>query len=559
MSLTSCYRYILELPVDSLDEMLRAALSEDDSAGIAITGHWDNVAVGDNTATVDARPSDAGEATMTLTAADLGLSLHLFMRIEVDVNEIPELDQIVYEAEFDLPGIFEKEASAPPRLLITFPAVTEPDLHLAVSGGGIPLTPELVEPRIHALYDSNPELGHKLTPGQPWLDLDTGPTTVNVFTDIYDDDPGAPGFRGAITVEVPSATEIVLVMPGHVRILSLSKTYVDSDMTLRISVPVEQVDGEIRVKLSQVVSNDVAVAFDPTDTATTPGAYLTAATIGIKNGVSDQINDFPDEKEEIPTNAEIADAIAGQIVALAGGLRIPIFTPQPPGPDEIDLTTFVPTTVQQQALALQLEPLGDATPCDAPDLFTNPDGFAIAIAAVEVNRLMQPIFDNNLGDRSVEGYDITVNSLHGTLSNAGDHGQPAGHIWVEGEVEVHVDCWPDPDVSFWGPVTLVPGQNTDGKIFFTADAGGFDADDPCCGDVDPADIEALIEGEQSTPIALPRNFTDVGELNLGITDAVISSAGIVIHGTLDVLTLRAMHAASTRRTIYWFYEMAGGG
>lgn len=207
---------------------------------------------------------------------------------------------------------------------------------------------------------------------------------------------------------------------------------------------------------------------------------------------------------------------------------------------------------------MQLVPLADGTPCDAPNVFAQADGFAIAIARPEVERIMQPLLDNNTGDRTAEGYDITVNNLSGTLSDAGEHSQTEGHIWIEGSVTVHVDCWPDPDVDFWGPVTLTPSVNTDNKIVFTAHAGGFDADDPCCGDVDPSQIQALIEGEQSTPVALPDNFTDVGRLTLGVTDDEIFSAGIVVHGTLAVTTETQMQTEAIRKTLYWYNDDAGG-
>jgi hypothetical protein len=537
--------------------MLKAALSEDESAGIAITQHWENIPVGTMTATVDARPTDLDTSppTLQLSATDLEVTLsQLRMRLEVQINELPDLDAIVYTIVFDLPGLLEKDSSTPPKLMMNFPAVTAGDLNLTVSGGEVLLTPELVEPKIHEMYDSTPTLGHSVETGQPWLKSDGTATTVMVTTDIFDDDPG-PGFRGAITVEVTGPNEIVIVMPGHIRIQGVSQTFIDSDMTLRVTVGItlDTVLGKLFVLLSAVQGADVAVL-----NLMGAGFYVTEATTGIKPAVATKIHGFPDPEETIPTDAEIRTLITDRILDMAPGISIPIFTPGPPGAGEIDLTTFVPTTVNQQALALQLVPRADGTPCDTPDMFAQTDGFSISVSAVEANRLKQPILDNNLGDRNVEGYDVTVNSLSGTLSDPGEHSQTDGHIWVEGEVEVHVDCWPDPDVAFWGPVFLDPSMDIDRKIIFTSRAGGFDADDPCCGDVDPADIQRLIEGEQSTPIALPQDFTDVGELTLGVNEAKIFAAGIIVHGTLLVTTSSEIYASRTRRTLYWDHDSAGG-
>jgi hypothetical protein len=191
-------------------------------------------------------------------------------------------------------------------------------------------------------------------------------------------------------------------------------------------------------------------------------------------------------------------------------------------------------------------------------VFANADGFAISIARVEVDVLMQPLLDSNTGDRNMSGYDMTVHTLTGTLSDPGDHSQTDGHIWIQGSVTVHVDCWPDPDIDFWGPVFLSPSIDADQKIVFTAHAGGFGADDPCCGDVNPNDIQTMIEGEQSTPIALPKNFTDVGKLTLGVSDAQIFAAGIVVHGTLAVTTESQLQADAIRKTLYWYSDDAGG-
>lgn|GEM_PF-6319997 len=564
MSLTSCYRYILELPVNTLSAMLRGAMSESGPAGVLITRHWANVPIGSNHADVDVRPDDldAHPPTMILTAADLGFTLHLRMRAEVKVLEFPDLDLIIYTLEFDLPGSFLKDTSTPPKLIMQFPAVTAPDLNLAITGGDIPLTPALIEPRIHEMYDNDPSLGHEVLSGQPWIKFDTTSTTVQVTSDIYDDTPGDPGFRGAISVEVPDATSIVIVMPGHIKIQGISgPPFVDRDMTLRITVAVvtNQAAGELRVKLSAVQQADVAVAFNPPAGSPSETFYFTEAQTGLKLGVADKINNFPDYVQDIPSAAEVRSLIETQLVDMAHDLVIPIFTPATPAAGEVDLTTFVPTTVAQQALALQIEPLGDGTQCDAPDVFSQADGFSIAISAVEVNSILQPILQGNEGDRTAAGYDMTVNNLDGTLSNAGDHGQADGHIWIEGDTDVHVDCWPDPNVEFQGPVFLTPSLDPDNKLVFTAHAGGFTADDPCCGDVNPADIAALIEGEQSTPVKMPTNFTGVGTLTLGVTDAVISAAGVVVHGTLTVATTSALHASAIRKTLYWFNEMAGGG
>jgi hypothetical protein len=325
-----------------------------------------------------------------------------------------------------------------------------------------------------------------------------------------------------------------------------------------VQVAVVQTDGELRVRLGAVTSNAVTATF------ATPTPYDIGAKLVLRNAIADKISKLGpppshDIVQAIPTSAQIRELLAERLVELAGALRMPVFTPQSPGPDEIDLTTFVETTVAQQALALQLVPLADGTPCDTPDLFAEADGFAVAIARPEVDKMMKPIVDGASGDRHIEGYDITVSSLSATLHDPDTHDQVRGHIWIDGTAEVHVDCWADPDVDFSGPIYLAPQMDADGKIVFTADAGQFGADDPCCADVDPAKIAALIQGKQSAPVALPKNFSGVGELTLGVTRADIFAAGVVVQGTLDVVTTHELQASGLRRGGFWANEPAAGG
>ena len=192
MSLTSCYNYILELPTATLTQTLQAALSESDSAGIMISQHWDNVPINGYTATISATPANTATnpSTLTLTSVDLGLSIHLQMNLDVKINEIAELDNITYLLNFDLPGVFFKDTSTPPKLLMIFPAVTASNLNLIVSGGAIMLTPELVKTRIDAIYAADSTVGHNVQTNVPWP---PGPdATVLVTTDIYDDTLGTP-------------------------------------------------------------------------------------------------------------------------------------------------------------------------------------------------------------------------------------------------------------------------------------------------------------------------------------------------------------------------------
>jgi len=561
VSLTSCYRYILELPVASLDKLFQAAMSESGSAGMAVTRTWENVPIGTYTATVSARPTDLDThpPTVSLPAADLAVTPHFRMRVEVHVNEVPELDQIVYTVEFDLPGRFEKTADMPPTLQMTFPGVTAAMLNLNVSGGDIPLTPELIEPRIHALYQANPSLAHDVQNNVPWP---PGPdATVQVTTDIWDDEEGSPGFRGRIHVEVPDPTHVLLKLPGHFRVQGIAQTYINTDMEVDVKVAVE-VDtnlGRIRARLDNVQQADVTVTFV---TAGNP-IYDAGAKIMLAQQIATRLRAMTDPEVAIPTATQVHDAVADRIVALSVDLKVPVFTPPVPLAGEVDFTTFVPTTVNSQVLALQVEARNDGTLCDTPDVVTGAADFSIAVAAIEVQPKLQTITQSQLGmhdNFAGSGHDVDVKTLDGTLSDPGEHGQADGHVWITGSADVSVDCWPDPTIHFSGPVFLDPHTDPDGKLFLTARAGNFDADKPCCGNVDPDTIKNLVAGQESDRFAIPSGFSGVGELTLTFTAARIFAAGLVVDGTLAVLTTHALNAAGVRSSAdWWFGEQAGGG
>ena len=531
MSLTSCYNYILELPTATLTQTLQAALSESDSAGIMISQHWDNVPINGYTATISATPANTATnpSTLTLTSVDLGLSIHLQMNLDVKINEIAELDNITYLLNFDLPGVFFKDTSTPPKL-----------------------TPELVKTRIDAIYAADSTVGHNVQTNVPWP---PGPdATVLVTTDIYDDTLGSPGFRGTIEAQVPDQNHVILVMPGHFRIQGLATpNYVNTDMTINVSINVEHGDGFLKLRMSDVQSSDVSVTF------ATSSLYDVFAKAALANNIATKFRSFGDQEQDFPNNSQVQTMIADRLIAFAGNLKIPAFTPQPPANStDIDLTTFTPTTINQQVLALQLAQLSDGTVCDTPTVFAQTTGFSLAISAAEAMNLIGPIATNNLGDRHVDGYDITLNHLNIVLADPGEHGQAKGHLWASGDFDVHIDCWPDPNITFSGPIFLTPQMASDGTVTFTSQAGNFTSSDACCSHLDPSQIAALISGTQSTPFVLPNNFSGVGTLALSVTSADIFAAGIVINGDFSVTTNSILHKNETLETTIWFFDSAGG-
>jgi len=154
----------------------------------------------------------------------------------------------------------------------------------------------------------------------------------------------------------------------------------------------------------------------------------------------------------------------------------------------------------------------------------------------------------------------TLYTLAVTPSDSGEHGQSEGHLWSEGHAEVHIDCWPDPDVNFHGPIFLrvvLTETDTECSMEIKPEMGDFDASESCCdvfidilipvvGIVMLIVIETMIDkvggelaadfaGQQARNIqALPPFVAGVAELQACLEDLRVSSQGLVFPGKLRI-------------------------
>lgn len=558
MSFASCFRYVLGLPPATLTELLRATIAEGETAGLDLTFVREDQPIGDGSLTADITATLVDEeprrATLHLPGDPLAVALDLRMRIEVAVQEL-ELDVIEYLADFQLLGVFRRdEPSDGPTLVMEFAATNAGNLGLAVSGGAIPIGSALVESYVDDLVAADPTLV------EPAVENENIPTIgeVQVTTQMFHDDPGDPDFRGRITASLPDDTTVRLAIPGHLRMVTISSTLADTDMTIAVDIAVAQSDGELRVLTSGVQAADVSVTFGSIN----PLYELGLRPI-VQQRVAERFQAQSDLVQELPADAELAELIATEIVSYAHSQSWKLFDPQPPAADDdIDLTSFVPATIGSTALALQLEPLDDGTPCDAVDDFVRPDGFSMAIAAIAVRPLLDDVVSQNEGlTRSIQGHDVTVVGISAELADPGAHGQDRGHLWIEGNADVAIDCWPDAGVEFWGPVFLTPVNELDGAVSFDADTGEFGAeDDTSCEDVNPDDIAALIDDQSFRYQRLPTEFGGVGTLQLTVDQVEIFAAGMRLFGGLAITTLSTLGAGSKRRKrAFWGHEAAAGG
>src|SRR5690606_31330481 len=70
-----------------------------------------------------------------------------------------------------------------------------------------------------------------------------------------------------------------------------------------------------------------------------------------------------------------------------------------------------------------------------------------------------------------------------TPSNSGEHDVGEGHLWLSGDAEVHIDCWPGRDASLSGPMFLrvVPDETDEAcNLTIVPQQGEFDAGQSRC-------------------------------------------------------------------------------
>jgi hypothetical protein len=267
------------------------------------------------------------------------------------------------------------------------------------------------------------------------------------------------------------------------------------------------------------------------------------------------------------TEASAKTVMAAEIASYAAARRYPMYTPQSGDPD-VPLSTPVGFLLPSAGVLAVLMNRRDSSVADfAPDAFIGASQVALAVGRARLDEMTQDAMNtqfpgvNNGGAevRTKEGT-ATLYTLTVTPSDAGTHDQSAGHLWAEGTAEVHIDCWPDPDVSFHGAIHLnvkVTETDTECTMEVQPTVSDFDASESCCdvfidilipvvGIVMLIVVETLIDkvgGELATQFsdqqardiqAIPPFVVGVAELQACLEDLITSSQGLVFPGKLRI-------------------------
>lgn len=251
--------------------------------------------------------------------------------------------------------------------------------------------------------------------------------------------------------------------------------------------------------------------------------------------------------------------------------RYPVYSPKSPDPD-IALTTPVGfLLVADGVLAILLNRRSGTEADDhAPDNFMNGHELVLAIGRAKVDEFIQEAINEEFPGVNDGGHEVhtdegdaTLYKLSVTPSDPGTHDESQGHLWVTGEAEVHIDCWPDPDVSFDGPIFINAHREDTPEgcgLVIEPKAGDFDFDQSCCdvfldliipivGWVVLIIVENTIDevgGELAEEIAgaqgrivdpVPKVVNGIAEITACLESLEIYSAGFIFPGSISIRRL----------------------
>jgi hypothetical protein len=281
-----------------------------------------------------------------------------------------------------------------------------------------------------------------------------------------------------------------------------------------------------------------------------------------------QLGNFGTVTEPWFTEASAKIVIAQETALYLADKRYPMYTPDSGDPN-ITLATPVGFLLPAANVLAILLNRRSGTEADdtAPDDFSGGMQLALAVGRAKLDEMINaaildtfPGIDSGSSDIHTSQGDATLHSITVTPSDPTDHGQNEGHLWAEGEAEVHIDCWPDPDVSFSGPIFLRVTVAEDAEtctMTVNPVAGDFDVDESCCdvfldllipvvGIIMLIVVENMINdvgGQLATDLAakqaqqiqaIPPVVVGVADLQSCLEGLSVSSQGLVFPGKLRI-------------------------
>lgn len=485
-------------------------------------------------------------------------SLPFRLTVEAPDSPDPSLARVTLQATCTLPGALASwPVDGEEQLGVDFSAVTAADVTLPSISGLPTLDAGRFAAALHTAYIAQPT--HRFTLGD------------NVLQ-VYDGNRD-PTLLPANAASSPS--EIVCAVETHG-----SKQYLKVTLPIHAKVPaasfeafghivfwreIVQTDSTVSVVMGPEPANLALAALIEFD-GTHPAEGIVAAQL--RPLLLSKLGSFGTVTEPWFSEAWAKTLLAQEIASYAAQRRFPMYTPKS-GDPSITLSTPVGFLIPSGGVLAVLMNRRDSAVADhAPDNFLGSKQVALAMGRAALDGMIREAMNTKFPGVNTDGGSevqttegsATLYTLSVTPSDAGTHDQSEGHLWAEGTAEVHIDCWPDPDVSFSGPILLhvaVTETDTECSIKVNPEMGDFDAGQSCCdvfidilipvvGIVMLIVIETMIDDiggqladqfsqEQARNIeALPPFVAGVAELQACLEDLRVSSQGMVFPGKLRI-------------------------
>ena len=560
MSLTANFDYCVEFALGPVKAIFHLALKNEELFPHNV-GPFDRD-FGGHPATVTARLLDDLDAGADLSFEDskhIRFTIPFELTVEVPDAPDPSLSRVTLRTALTAPGALATwPVEGKDQLGIDFSGVTAGDVTIPAVEGLPVLDNSRFQAAIHTRYDAMPT--HRFTQGDNVLNLYDG------IRDPTLDPSNKAGNPEIVTaIETHGADQYLKVtLPIHATVPSAAGfahygvvTFWRKIVVASGSVSVVMGDEPVDAALATVVDFDGSPFGE---------AQVVAA---LKPLIIAQLNGFGTIVEPWFDEAAAKSLIADEAADYLGTKRFPFYTPESGDPDN-PLSTPVGFLLPAEEILAVLMNRRTGTEADdaPPDAFLSSNQIALAVGRAKLDETIQTAMNErfpgvNTDDGSeihTEDGDATLYTLSVTPSDPGTHDEDEGHLWTEGTAEVHIDCWPDPDVSFSGPIFLrvvVTEDEETCSLRVDPKMGEFDAGQSCCdvfvdliipviGIIMLIVIENMIDevgGELAEQFAseeareispIPPFVTGVAELQACLEGLDVSSRGLVFPGKLRV-------------------------
>lgn len=559
MSLTANFDYCVQLGLGPVKAIFHLALKNEELFPHNVGPFVRNFSGQQLTVKVAMLDDDTSPADLEFSD-DKHIRFFMPFRMSVETLDSPDpsLSSVTLQATCTLPGALASwPVHGEDQLGVDFSAVTAADVTVPSLTGLPVLDAARFAAALHTAYTQQPT--HRFALGD------------NVLQ-VYD------GNRDATLLPANAASspkEITCAIETHG-----AKQYLKVSLPIFAHVPAAFFDvfGHI-VFWREIVLTDttvsVAMGTEPADPALAaqiafdgshPANGIVAAQL--RPLLLAQLGGFGTVTEPWFSEASAKTLLAQEIANYAAQRRFPMYTPKS-GDPTVTLGTPVGFLIPAGRVLAVLMNRRDGSVADhAPDNFLGSNQVALAVGRAQLDDMIQKAMNEQFkGVNTPGGAEVktkegsaTLYTMNVTPSDPSDHGQAEGHLWAEGKAEVHIDCWPDPDVTFSGPIFLhVVVKETDTECSLTVEPkmGDFDASQSCCdvfidilipvvGIVMLIVIETMIDkvggqlaekfaGQQARNIEpLPAFVVGVAELQACLEDLRVSSQGLVFPGKLRI-------------------------